>query len=60
MTDLRSLEQTLPDNLPWNKARIKFVARFLLALFSQRTVNLARLATAFSGAAAASTWKIRG
>ncbi len=43
MTDLRSLEQTLSDNLPWNKARIKFVARFLLALFSQRTVNLARL-----------------
>ncbi len=51
MTDLRSLEQTLSDNLPWNKARIKFVARFLLALFSQRTVNLARLATAFSGPA---------
>jgi Transposase DDE domain len=51
MTDLRSLEQTLSDNLPWNKARIKFVARVLLALFSQRTVNLARLATAFSGAA---------
>lgn len=51
MTDLRSLERTLSDNLPWNKARIKFVARFLLALFSQRTVNLARLATAFSGAA---------
>ena len=51
MTDLRSLEQTLSDNLPWNKARIKLVARFLLALFSQRTVNLARLATAFSGCA---------
>jgi hypothetical protein len=51
MTDLRSLEQTLSDNLPWNKARIKFVARFLLALFSQRTVNLARPGTAFSGAA---------
>ena len=49
MTDLRSLEQTLADNLPWNKARIKFVARFLLALFSQRTVNLTKLATAFSG-----------
>ena len=55
MTDLRSLEQTLSDNLPWNKARIKFVARFLLALFSQRTVNLARLATAFSGSASEAT-----
>ena len=49
MTDLRSLERTLADNLPWNKARIKFVARFLLALYSQRTVNLTKLATAFAG-----------
>ena len=26
MKDIRSLEQTLSDNLPWNIARIKFVA----------------------------------
>lgn len=51
MTDIRSLEQTLSDNLPWNKARIKFVARFLLALYAVRTVNLSLLATAFSGRA---------
>jgi Transposase DDE domain len=51
MTDIRSLEQTLLDNLPWNRARIKFVARFLLALYAVRTVNLSILATAFSGAA---------
>ena len=51
MTDIRSLEQTLLENLPWNKARIKFVARFLLALFATRTVNLSILATAFSGQA---------
>src|SRR5262249_3949142 len=51
MTDIRSLEQTLLDNLPWNKARIKFVARFLLALYAMRTVNLSILATAFSGTA---------
>ena len=58
MTDLRSLERTLADNLPWNKARIKFVARFLLALFSPRTVNLTKLATAFSGQASeASNYK---
>jgi hypothetical protein len=49
MTDIRSLEQTLLDNLPWNKARIRFVARFLLALYTMRTVNLSILATAFSG-----------
>jgi hypothetical protein len=29
------LERTLLDNLPWNKARIKFVARFLLALYAE-------------------------
>jgi hypothetical protein len=46
MTDIRSLERTLLDNLPWNKARIKFVARFLLALYAMRTVNLSILATA--------------
>src|SRR5919108_735554 len=49
MTDIRSLEQTLFDNLPWNKARIKCVTRFLLALYAVRTVNLSILATAFSG-----------
>lgn len=47
--DIRSLEQTLADNLPWNKARIKFLARFLLALYAMRTVNLSLLATAFGG-----------
>jgi hypothetical protein len=31
MTDIRSLELTLLDNLLQNKARIKFVARFPLA-----------------------------
>lgn len=39
--------------LPWNKARIKFVTRFLLALYTLQTVNRARLATAFSGHAKA-------
>ena len=51
MTGIRSLERTLLDNLPWNKAHIKFVARFLLALYAIRTVNLSILATAFSGRA---------
>ena len=49
--DIRSLEQTLLENLPWNKARIKFVTRFLLALYAVQTVNLSILATAFSGRA---------
>lgn len=51
MTDIRSLEQTLLENLPWNKARIKFVARFLLALYAVQTVNLSILANTFSGSA---------
>jgi hypothetical protein len=49
MTDIRSLEQTLLENLPGNKARIKFVARFLMALYTVQTVNLSMLATVFSG-----------
>ena len=40
MTDIRSLEQTLLENLPWNKARIKFIARFLLALYAVQTAHL--------------------
>ncbi len=49
MTDIHSVERTLLDNLPWNKARLKFVARSLLTLYAMRTVNLSILATAFSG-----------
>jgi Transposase DDE domain len=48
-SNIRSMEQTLLENLPWNKARIKFVTRFLLALYAVQTVNLSVLATAFSG-----------
>jgi hypothetical protein len=47
MTDIRSLEQTLIANLLWNRARIKFVARFLLALFAAQIINLSLLATVF-------------
>lgn len=50
-SNIRSIEQTLLENLPWNKARIKFVTRFLLALYAMQTVNLSILATAFSGRA---------
>lgn len=48
-SNIRSIEQTLLENLPWNQARIKFVTRFLLALYAVQTVNLSILATAFSG-----------
>ena len=45
------LERTLAANLSWNRARIKFLARFLLALFAARTVNLTRIAVMFTGRA---------
>ena len=35
--------------LPWNRARITFLAHFILALVKVRTVNFAELAVAFAG-----------
>lgn len=52
MTDYSLLEQTLAANLSWNRARIKFLAGFLLALFAAKTVNLSQIATFFVGRAA--------
>jgi hypothetical protein len=46
-----SLEQTLAANLPWHKARTKYVAAFLLALVSVKNVNLVEIACAFAGRA---------
>src|SRR5262249_53235028 len=45
MADIRSLERTLLDNLPRNNASIKFLARFLLALYDMWTVNRQALAS---------------
>lgn len=49
MTEYSLLERTLSENLSWNKARIKFLAAFLPALFVAKTVNLAQIAVFFSG-----------
>jgi hypothetical protein len=51
MTESSLLEQTLAENLSWNRARIKFLSNFLLALFAAKTVNLAQIAVFFSGRA---------
>ena len=48
---VRELEAVLAEHLPWQGARIGFLARFLLALFKVRSVNLAELATGFGGTA---------
>lgn len=58
MTDSSLLERTLSSNLTWNKARIKFLAAFLIALTQTRSVNLVRVAAVFGGRAApASSYK---
>jgi hypothetical protein len=51
MTECSLLERTLAANLSWNRARIKFLARFLLALFAAKTVNLSQIASFFVGRA---------
>lgn len=51
MQDFRPLEQKLKANLDWHGARIKFLARFMTALITTRTVNLADIASVFAGRA---------
>lgn len=51
MRDIRPLEQTLSENLPWHQARIKFVAGFVLALVTVKNVNLVEIAASFAGEA---------
>jgi hypothetical protein len=51
MAQIRPLERTLALNVAWNKARINFLAKFLIALIQVRTVNLAQIASVFSGKA---------
>src|ERR1700755_239495 len=51
MADVRLLERTLADNLDWNKARINFLAKFLIALIQVCSVNLTQIAAVFPGRA---------
>lgn len=51
MADIRLLERTLAQNVTWNRARINFVAKFLVALIQVRSVNLAEVASVFAGGA---------
>src|SRR5829696_1358556 len=51
MADIRLLERTLARNVAWNRARINFVARFLVALIQVRSVNLSEVASVFAGGA---------
>ncbi|MBX3278372.1 MAG: IS4 family transposase [Acidobacteria bacterium] len=51
MRDIRSVEQTLSQNLSWHRARIKFVAAFIVALVTVKNVNLMEIACALDGKA---------
>ena len=51
MADIRLLERTLASNVAWNKARINFVAKFLVALIQVKSVNLVEVASVFAGRA---------
>ena len=46
MANIRPLERTLAENVAWNKARINFLAKFLVALIRVKTINLAQVACA--------------
>jgi hypothetical protein len=51
MASIRPLERALAENVAWNKARINFLAKFLVALIQVRSVNLTQIATVFAGRA---------
>jgi len=51
MAEVRCLERTLEENLSWNKARINFFSKFLMAIIAVRTVNLVEIASVFAGKA---------
>lgn len=49
MEHVTELVRILQAHLKWNKARLSFLARFLLALIQQRTVNFTGVALALNG-----------
>jgi hypothetical protein len=51
MADIRLLERTLAQNVAWNRARINFAAKFLVALIQVGSVNLSEVASVFAGGA---------
>jgi len=51
MADIRRLERTLAENVTWNKARINFLAKFIIALVQVKTVSLVQISSVMSGRA---------
>jgi hypothetical protein len=51
MSQYSELRKALQPHLGWNKARVSFLALFLLALLKVKTVNLSELSLGFGGLA---------
>jgi hypothetical protein len=51
MEEIDLFREKLQQHLQWNSARLAFVSIFLIALTRVKTVNLAEIATGFSGKA---------
>ena len=49
MANIRPLERTLAENVSWNKARINFLAKFLIALIQVKTINLVQISSVMCG-----------
>ena len=51
MKEINLLCEKLQQHLGWHGARLKLVSKFLMSLMRVKTVNLAEIATGFSGEA---------
>ena len=51
MADIRRLERTLAETVTWNKARINFLAKFIIALLQVKTVSLVQISAVMHGRA---------
>ena len=49
MPEVQFLKEQLTSCLQWNKARIDFLAKFIISIIKVRTVNLVEIASSFSG-----------
>lgn len=51
MADALVLQRTLSENVTWNKARINFLSKFIIALIQVKTVSLVQISSVMSGRA---------
>lgn len=51
MAEISSLERSISENVTWNKARINFLSKFIIALIQVKTVSLVQICSVMSGRA---------